>query len=206
MKRLAVVGIVVALAQVAAADMVISEWMYSGTNGEFIEFTNTGSTSVDMTGWSFDDKTGVAGTVSLSAFGTVAPGQSVILTDVVATDFATAWGLTNTSIIGGNTNNIGREDTINLFDASGNVADQLTYGDKTAYPGTVRTQYASCNIPATDYGYTVVQSTWVLATVGDAYGSWKSAGGDIGSPGQLPEPLSAAMLLLGGLIVVQRRR
>jgi hypothetical protein len=55
MKRLLVVGLVLSLAQAASADMVISEWMYSGSDEEFIEFTNTGASSVDMSGWSFDN-------------------------------------------------------------------------------------------------------------------------------------------------------
>ena len=182
MKRLIVTGLVLFLAQLAPADLVISEWMYSGTNGEFVEFTNIGPDPIDMTGWSFDDDSQVPGTVDLSAFGVVYPGQSVILTEAVASEFAAAWGLSGVAIIGSNTANLGRNDQINLYDAGNNLVDQLSYGDQ-AYPGTPRTQYYSCNIPATDYGYTVAQTSWVLAAVGDVYGSWASTGGDVGSPG-----------------------
>jgi hypothetical protein len=168
--------------------MVISEWMYAGAGtdnmGEFVEFTNTGPDPVDMTGWSFDDESRIPGTVNLSAFGLVAPGQSVILTDETASDFAAIWSLSGVSIIGGNTANLGRNDEINLFDAGANLIDRLTYGDE-AYPGTVRTLKRSCNIPATDYGYTVVQTSWVLAEDGDSYGSKVSTRGEIGSPGRI---------------------
>ena len=46
------------------AAIVITEWMYSGD--EFIEFTNTGSTAVDFTGWSYDDSTRTPGQVSFN--------------------------------------------------------------------------------------------------------------------------------------------
>jgi len=184
MLRTLILGLIVTFAQVALGQIVITEWMYSGTDGEFIEFTNVGTDSVDMTGWSFDDDSQVLGTVDLSAFGVVASGESVILTDAVADNFATAWGLTNVIIIGGCAANLGRNDQINLYDSSGTLVDQLSYGDES-YPGTPRTQYASCSIPASDYGYTVAQTSWVLATIGDAFGSRTSTGGDIASPGRI---------------------
>lgn len=204
MKRTIAIVTVTLLANMATADMVISEWMYSGTDGEFIEFTNIGPNPVDMTGWSFDDDSQVPGTVDLSAFGVVAPGQSVVLTEAPAADFATAWGLSGVAIIGELSANLGRNDQINLFDAGNALIDQLSYGDQT-YPGTVRTQDQSCNIPAADYGYTVVQTSWVLATVGDAFGSWASSGGDIASPGiVIPEPGALAILALIGLAIARR--
>lgn len=205
MKRSLAIGLVAALAQAAFGTMQISEWMYSGTSGEYIEFTNVGPAPVDMTGWSYDDDSQVPGTVDLSAFGVVAPGASVLLVDVAAAGFITAWGLSGVGIIGDNIANLGRNDQINLYDAGGILVDQLAYGDQT-YPGTVRTQNKSCNIPATDYGYTVVQTSWVLAAVGDVYGSWTSTGGDIGSPGIAPIPEPAALTLLAcGLLLARRR-
>lgn len=205
MKRSVAIVLVAALVQAAFGSMQISEWMYSGTSGEFIEFTNIGPAAVDMTGWSYDDDSQMPGTVDLSAFGVVAPGASVLLVDVTAADFATAWALSGVGIIGDNLANLGRNDQINLYDAGGNLVDQLAYGDQT-YPGTVRTQNKSCNIPATDYGYTVVQTSWGLAAVGDVYGSWASTGGDIGSPGIAPIPEPAALTLLAcGLLLARRR-
>ena len=184
MRHLIAIGVVMSLTIAASGDIVISEWMYSGTNGEFIEFTNTGPASVDMSGWSFDDSSQIPGTVDLSAFGVVNPGESVILTEAVAADFATAWGLTGVDIIGELAANLGRDDQINLYDAGDTLIDQLAFGDET-YPGTPRTQNASCNVPDTDYGDTVAQTDWTLATVGDSFGSWMSAGGDIASPGRI---------------------
>jgi predicted extracellular nuclease len=205
MKKLVALMLVLSVTQAAAAGMVISEWMYSGVNGEFVEFTNTGPNPVDMTGWSFDDDSGLPGSTILSAFGVVDPGESVILTEATVGAFTTAWGgLPGVSVIGGNTNNLGRNDAINLYNASNVLVDTLAYGDQT-YPGTVRTQNKSCNIPAADYGYTVVQTTWTLATVGDAYGSWASSGGDVASPGQVPEPATLALLAMGAISLIRRR-
>ncbi|HVP12976.1 MAG TPA: carbohydrate-binding domain-containing protein [Phycisphaerae bacterium] len=188
MLRAIAVGWCVSLASVASGEMVISEWMYngagSGSTGEFIEFTNIGATSVNMTGWSFDDDSRVPGTVSLSGFGVVAPGESVILTDETAANFAAIWGLSGVKIIGGNTANLGRNDEINLYNASGVLVDRLTYGDET-YPGTPRTATKSCNVPETDYGYTTVQTSWMLASAYDAYGSSVSTRGELGSPGRV---------------------
>ncbi|WP_164473232.1 lamin tail domain-containing protein, partial [Clostridium sp. E02] len=121
-------------------NMQITEFMYQGANGEFIEFTNVGTAPVDLTGWSFDDDSRLAGTVDLSAFGAVQPGESVILAEASEAEFRAAWGLyASFKVVGGLTTNLGRADEINLFDASGNLVDRLTYSDQT-FPGTPRTQ------------------------------------------------------------------
>ena len=168
-------------ASTATAEMRITEYMYGGTNGEFIEFTNVGSAPVDMTGWSFDDDSETPGTVSLSAFGTVAPGESVILTETIAADFRTAWSLCDAvKVIGGNTTNLGRDDEINLFDASNQLVDRLKYGDDTL--GGPRAQNKSAWVSAAGLGANDILD-WTLSATGDAENSFASAGGDIGSPG-----------------------
>lgn len=184
MRQTLILGMVMILTPITLGQMVITEWMYSGTDGEFIEFTNVGTDPVNMSGWSFDDSGQVPGTVDLSAFGLVAPGESVILTQAAAADFAVAWGLTDVAIIGGLTANLDRNDQINLYDSNEVLVDQLIYGDEN-YPGTPRTQRAGCSIPESDYDQTVAQKNWSLAAVGDAFGSWMSAGGDIASPGRI---------------------
>ena len=207
MKRMLLIALVGCLVPVALGDVVISEWMYAGSDGEFIEFTNTGPAAVDMTGWSFDDDSGVPGTVDLSDFGVVEAGASVVLTEALAADFIAAWSLTDVGVIGELSANLGRNDQINIYDAGGILVDQLSFGDED-YPGTPRAKDASCNIPATDYGFDVAQPTWELAVVGDDFGSWASLGGDVGSPGvaPIPEPATVVLLVLGGLLSARRGR
>lgn len=208
MKLMLVVGALASAAGVASADVVISEWMYSGSNGEFVEFTNVGPAPVDMTNWSYSDTDAAAGDLMfLDVFGVVMPGESVILTESNPLDFRGAWGLADTvKIFGPNANsNLGRNDQINLYNALGNLVDQLSFGDQT-YPGTPRTQNRSCNIPAADYGFVVAQATWVLSGDGDEFGSWVSTGFDVGTPGYVvPVPSSLALFGAGGLLLRRRR-
>jgi predicted extracellular nuclease len=207
-----VLGIVTLFAAAAQADMLITEWMYDGqigSKGEYVEFTNVGSTAIDMTGWSFDDDSRTAGVVSLSAFGTVAAGESVVLTDATAANFRAAWGLSDTvKVIGGNTANLGRDDEINLFDSSAESVDRLTFGDDVMFPGTIRARYKSGNPgSASELGANDVAG-WVLSSVGDAYGSYAATSGDIGNPGHyaVPEPTSIVLALIGVVSLIGLRR
>ena len=200
----------------AQADVQITEWMYSGSGGEFIEFTNLGTTPVDLTGWVYDDdsrlNTAALGGFDLSGLGILAPGQSAIITESSAVAFRAEWNLAaSVPVLGNYTNNIGRADEINLFDATGNLVDRFAYGD-VAFPGTIRTQNVS-GTPGSlaDLVPLNVTPGWRLAAAGDAFGSYASAGGDIGNPGQftlaVPEPGSVALMLAGlGLVVAAARR
>jgi len=198
----------------AASSVAITEWMYNGS--EFIEFTNLSGAAIDMTGWSFDDDSRIAGTVSLSGFGTLAAGETVILAEADAATFRAQWSLADTvKVIGGNGTNLGRNDEVNLYDASGALVDRLRFGDSSFVPGTIRTQDVSGN-PASLVVLDGSDATgWVLSSVGDAFGSRANVDGYIGNPGvftlasAVPEPAHYA-LTLGGLMVIcaiaRRRR
>lgn len=165
-----------------SAGLRVTEYMYSGTNGEFVEFTNLSGAPIDMTGWSLDDDSAVAGTFSLSGAGVLAPGASIIVTDAAPAAFATAWGLTGVTILGPNTvAALGRNDQINVYDASGDLVERLTYGDES-FPGTIRTQTKSGQVCNDAIGQDDPFS-WSLAVAGDAWGSVVSTGGDVGRPG-----------------------
>ncbi|MGM3306877.1 choice-of-anchor I family protein [Anabaena sp. WFMT] len=177
----------------------ITEYMYSGNNGEFIEFTNLGTNAVDLTGWSFDDDSRTPGTVSLSAFGTVQPGESFILTETAEAAFRAAWGISNSvKIIGGLTTNLGRADEINLFNDSNLLIDRLTYGDET-FTNTIRTQNISGWTPVDNLNPTEINSEWLFSAANDAQNSFTSSGGDIGNPGVY----NTSSTLTAGVIIVQ---
>jgi len=174
--------------------IVLTEYMYDGPGGEFLEFTNLSSEPVDMSGWQLDDSNllgGPNGPFDVSAFGIVQPGESIIVTEANADAFRTAWGLASTvKVIGdlgaGNGNSLGRNDEINIYDAAGDLVDRLTFGDED-FPGSIRAQNASGWVPVAGLGLNNIFQ-WVLATNGDAQASVTNSGGAIGNPGSYPDP------------------
>jgi hypothetical protein len=166
--------------------MRITEWMYSGASGEFVEFTNLSGQPIDLTGWSMDDDNATPGGFSLSAAGVLQPGESLLVTEALATDFRTAWGLAaSVKVIGelgvASGNNFGRNDQIHLFDAANVTQDRLFFGDQN-FPGSIRTQNRSGQAPCAAIGENDVLQ-WQLSTVGDVYGSAAATSGDVGTPG-----------------------
>ena len=193
-------------AHAAPSGIKITEWMYnaSASIGEYVELTNFGPAAVDFTGWSYDDEGRVPGAEDLSVLGIVNPGESVILTEADPDAFRTEWNLAGSvKIKGGITNNIGRNDELNIFDAGGNLVDRLRYGDSSYVPGSIRTAGVSGQ-PKTEAAIGVNDAMqWKLSAVGDSEASFASVGGDIGSPGHtafaaaVPEPSTYAMLGAG---------
>lgn len=166
--------------------IAITEYMYTGPGGEFVEFTNVSDAPVDMTGWSYDNSAREVGAFDLSAFGTVQPGESVILTQTDAEAFRADWGLgAGVKIIGDlgatTANNIGRNDELNIWDHAGELVDRLTYGDQD-FPGSIRTQGVSGWISPEDLGLNNPYA-YTFSAVGDMLDSYVSAQGDIGNPG-----------------------
>ncbi len=210
-KAFGALGVCLCATSAAQAQVRITEWMYNGI-AEFVEFTNVSGAPVDMTGWSFDDSNAIVGAFDLSAFGTVAPGESVLITQALAGDFKLDWGLgAGVKVIGelgviGASHNLGRNDAMNLFDDSGALADTLVYGDET-FPGSIRTNGISGN-PATPAALGANDPyQWVLSSFGDGYGSYFSLGGEEGNPGvYIPEPASALLIVFGGGVAALRRR
>jgi len=206
-----IVALLTAGVTAAHADVRITEWMYNG-NAEFVEFTNLGTTAVDFAGWSYDDSGATPGAFDLSGFGLVAPGESVILTEALATDFRADWGLAaSVKILSGYTHNLGRADQINLFNGA-TLIDRLTYADNGAAGGPRTNGVSGIAGTAAALGADDA-SLWQLSAVRDFEHSFASLGGETGSPGftqyaaAVPEPEAWTMLLAGlGLIGFMARR
>ncbi len=206
-KAAAIVSLFLVTASANAGIVRITEYMYSGADGEFIEICNIGGTSQDMTGWSYDDDSRTAGTLSLSGMGTLASGACGIITEIPAADFNTNWGLGGlVPIVGDNPANLGRNDEINIYDNGNALVDRLTFGDQT-FAGSPRTQDKSGWVSQAGLGANNPYE-FALSTVADFQNSWAGANGNIGSPGQhiVPEPASLAMLVFGLAAIGGRKR
>lgn len=187
MKKSITTALVLAtLSGMAAGQVRITEYMYTGNGPEFIEITNIGEDPVNLAGWSFDDSAREPGAFPIGAFGTLAPGESAVITEGVEAAFRTSWQLSPAIKVIGDLGltqgrNLGRADEINIYDANGDLVDRLTYGDDVI-PGSIRTRFASgwCNTSA--LGLNNIFG-WQLSALGDVQGTWTSAESDRGSPG-----------------------
>ena len=183
----------------------ITEYMYSSANGagngvgEFVELTNVGNAAIDLTGWSFDDNSRTAGSFSIGGFGVVQPNESVIVTDAPAPVFRTFWYLpASVKVIGGNDQNLGRSDEINIYDASNTLVTRLTYNDQGTNPaGTVRTQFVSAWPQRNLLGQSTTAG-WQLSVAGDAQNSYVATTSDLGNPGGYFVPLNRVLVRESG--------
>lgn len=210
---LAAIAAVTVSAQ-AAPNVQITEIMYTGLFGEFVEITNIGDATQSLdtpgtiggnatTGWSFSDSDNVAGEVPLAQIDELSAGESAIITEVSDEIFIQAWyteppanpvTLTATNIVENNDVNLGRSDTVNIYDENGASKDSVVYSD----PFGPRSEDVSAkpNAALSAQGTTSAFSTWLLsATSGAPNGNAWKAGvtivgknvpGSIGSPGKYP--------------------
>jgi uncharacterized protein len=179
-------------------DVRITEYMYKNENspGEFVVFTNLGTTAVNLSGWSEDDSTGDPGVHPLS--GILQPGQYAVLAEATPSAFEQAWGLSSSTdvIEEDSTDNLGKTDTINLYDGT-TLVDTLSYGNGT---GPKTDGVAAVPINSSAIGTNDI-ADWQLVTL--ANGGEQAIGysnGDIAYFPAEPVPLPAATwLFVGGL-------
>jgi hypothetical protein len=171
-----------------ATGVAITEFAYGGLiggssvggDGEYVEVTNTGPSAVDVSGWSYGTAA-APGTVPLSGFGTLAAGESAIITDVTPAEFRADWGLKDSVKVvndAGTTLNKGPK-TMYLFDADGNTVDSVSYASGFLAGGKGQSAWAD----AAHAGAESDTAGWTFSTVGDEQQSWTSATGSVGSPG-----------------------
>jgi hypothetical protein len=194
------IGLIFLAGAHAQAQIRITEWMYSGANGEFVELTNMSGSPVDMAdNWFYSDSDRGVTDLDLDYFGLVRPGESVILTEASEAAFRAAWALDpEVKVIGANINsNLSRVDEINIFH-SGSLIDRLTFGDNRvptdppvgapATAGSIRTQARSGNPTSLSALGANDVFQWALANTAaqgsDIFGTYTSTtGGDRANPG-----------------------
>jgi hypothetical protein len=201
----------VVAAHSASASIVILEVDPSGSGNsayaaDWFELTNTGSAAVSLTGWKMDDNSNsFSSAVALRNVSSIAAGQSIVFLEGTAsgtTDaaidaaFKSAWfsAAPATLTLGGyGGSGVGLStsgDSVNIFDASGNVVTRVDFGTADS-SGTFDNTAGLNNV-----------TLKTVSRVGVNGACRSQSGTEIGSPGvdMTPVPLPAtAFLLLGGL-------
>jgi hypothetical protein len=173
----------------AGAAIRITEFAYGGKaagaaggDGEYVELTNVGDASQDLTGWTYDNSAASPGTgLSLSGLGTVAPGESVIVSDLSDVEFRTEWGLkTSVKVLSnGKTHTLNSgPNAIHVYDNGGAEVDSVSYPN-----GFETAKGQSAWVDAAHVGAKADTTGWTISSADDGEGSWTSVGGGVGSPG-----------------------
>ena len=191
----------------AKAQIIISEVMSNenGTqtyNNDWFELTNTGTSAVNITGWTMDDNSNsFANSVALREVTSIAAGQSVVFVEgntsgsndaTVQGKFETSWFGTNVPSgftiggYGGSGVSLGSTgDSVNIFDSTGTLVTRVDFGAATA--GVSFDNSAGLN-------NTTIST---LSAVGTD-GAFTAPSGEVGSPGVVPEPSTLSLLMLVG--------
>ena len=126
-----VVALTAAPASAAPGGIVISELNYHAGSDldtdDFVELTNTSTTPVDISGWSFS-----AGVTGVFAAGTVIPGNGYFVVAKDATQFQATYGFAPDAVYGGNLSNGG--ETVTLVNGASDTVDTVTYADTAPWP------------------------------------------------------------------------
>jgi hypothetical protein len=149
---------------------------------DWFELTNFGCTTVDITGWRFDDSNPqLATSVPLDGITSIAPGESVIFINDSGANaaFTTAWfggpapkGLQIGNYAGGAGLSTGG-DQVNIFDASNKIVASITFGTSpNPLFATFDNSEGLNNVTVTELSQVGVNSAFVA-----------SDGAEVGSPG-----------------------
>lgn len=208
-----------AVALPAHADIRITEvapWSSGSSNSplgaDWFELTNTGTSSVDITGWKMDDSSAsFASAVALVGISSIAAGESVIFIESssdLGASFRDLWfgvgtpaGLQFGHYSGSGVGLSTGGDGVNIFNAAGIIQASVSFGTSPTSPFPTFDNAAGLNNAAIST-LSVVGTSGAFAAIGDA--------NEIGSPGAIaavPEPETYAMMLAGlGLIGLAARK
>ena len=196
----------------ANAAIVISEVHPTGGGNasyqfDWFELTNTDPlAALNITGWQMDDNSNGTGKVAIRGVTSIGPGQTIVFfegtalgtTDSTrATAFNTAWGSAfifgiNIGAYGGTGVSLGSvNDAVNIYDSLGVLQANVVFSGAT----TAVTYDNAAGLNNT----TISQLS--VAGINGAY----SSGGEIGSPGVIPETSSLALVAFGAAVATFRR-
>jgi len=210
----------------AAANLQITELWAGGLSGsentsDWFELTNFGDTAATgLDGNLYYDDNSDDPTVNdpMTGIDTIAPGESVIylasweddystLSAAIA-DFVAMWGAPNGALssvqIGGVIGGSGLSgggDAVNVFD--GNTAGATTL-DRESYSSSMLASWVSD--ASGNWNDDLAQVGVLGGYEGNLDATSSNGAPPIGSPGAVPEPTSLALLSLGGLAMLRRRR
>jgi lamin tail-like protein len=181
-------------------------------NADWFEILNSGSTTLDLTGWKMDDSSAAFATaVGMRGTTSLAPGQLAVFLEgnatgttdaTISANFLTAWGASLPSNLtlgfygGAGVGLSGSGDGVNLFDSGGTLMASVNFGSSTL--GQTFDNAAGLN------NATLTQ----ISAVG-VNGAFTSANGvEVGSPGVVPEPSPVALFATGATLfgIFYRRR
>ncbi len=192
---------------------------------EFFELTNLGAAAVDVSSWTYNDNNTNDPISWGGAIGSIAAGESIILTQVPTADaFRSYWGLPASVRVFSfeQLSNLGNGDTINIYNSS--TQDATTLVDSLTYTAEVRGSGVSRNRPWDGGQGQFDNIAWLISSVGDNYQSFLAANPtgfpptfpnagdytDLGSPGRyvhVPEPGTVVLVAMClGLLAGRRWR
>lgn len=176
------------------------------SNGDWFELTNNGALVLDITGWSWDDSDGVAGTSGFGSITSIDAGKSIIFVqETIGAEAAwiNDWGINGVSVV-----NLGASatafqdfsvsgDSLNIYNGSNTLVASVTFGS-----GTSGYSFA-WDMSGVSLGVSTIGSDGAFRAAGNGAGG---AGVDVGSPGfaVVPEPSSFLLVAAGGAILLMR--